>query len=91
MNGIDDELARQLADVLMVHGLAAAALEASADASPPVGAGELASLDEALAERLVDLGLDAETMAAVMTRLVLTLAAATASGVTSSRWPTGSR
>lgn len=78
MNGSDDELARQLADALMVHGLAAAALEASADAAPSFPAGELTRLDEALADRLADLGLDAETMAAAMTRLVLGLAAAKA-------------
>lgn len=81
MNGIDDELARQLADTLMAHGLAAVALEAGSDASPRLGAGELVDLDEALAGRLADLGLDADTMAAAMGRLVLKLAALTASRV----------
>ena len=81
MNGIDDRLARQLAETLMAHGLTAVALEAGTDASPRSGAGELVSLDEALAGRLADLGLDADTMAAAMACLALKLAALTASSV----------
>ena len=81
MNRIDDdERARRIADALMAHGLVAAALERRADASQPHRAGELASLDAALADRLADLDVDAETMAAAMARVVLALTAATARG-----------
>lgn len=79
MNGIDDDLAQRVADALMAHGLAAAALDGTANAPPAARAGQLARLDEALADRLAALAIDAETMAAAMARVALRLASISAS------------
>lgn len=81
MNGIDDDLTRRVADALMAHGLAAAALDGPGDEPPRERAGRLARLDALLADRLAALAVDAETMAAAMARVALTLASISASSV----------
>jgi len=85
MNGIDDDLAQRVADALMAHGLAAAALDGLTDGPPAARAAQLARLDEVLADRLDRLAVDAEIMAAAIARVALTLASISASASASAR------